>query len=558
MEQMTEQAKEQLWSQRFLVGRFQRRKAIQKLAESSGIAGVMILAEAIAKDHPDSVRILEKLGQLSIDRDGDKVRALWDAWVTETKPVLAEILKRLDWASVLANSSGLDGVLRLVEALVQGHPDDAQILSALGRLSIDSDGDKVEVLWQRWGENPQISLARVLTNLGWPSDRPVNIPVLRKVLSAAKTDAPSEFLKCVVELTRCSPVDDPILNDAIYAAWVRSQSKELEALITEQGRQPGSIGYEVLHILVTGRMEHYAPIRDKGEEIETTSFTDAFDKASHPLRERLARAVGASGDRRLMALHRMAVARGQNDVDPSLKVANLILAGDEDGLFDVSEHLQLVNVIELCEHWVKTSARPSNPEKRQIVERAVQAYRTLGEFRVEPGPELPEGLVDIFDYWRKQESNDADLRTDLDSEDPFRRARGLYLGQERGLVEKDRFTKAFHSKHWPERLVAYLANSSFLAKAKDDHVFWMSVCAGDASLLGSRIGGSPDEYQYNTKRIEQAHGPAAARTRGLLEILCNFQKFFVGGLVALDEIVEPPSGHESLPQSEDAPMDALG
>ncbi len=59
----------------------------------------------------------------------------------------------------------------------------------------------------------------------------------------------------------------------------------------------------------------------------------------------------------------------------------------------------------------------------------------MGKFQVEPGPELPKGLVDIFEYWRRQPPSDADLRADLQADDPFRKARGLYLGHGRGLVE---------------------------------------------------------------------------------------------------------------------------
>jgi hypothetical protein len=212
--------------------------------------------------------------------------------------------------------------------------------------------------------------------------------------------------------------------------------------------------------------------------------------------------------------------------------------GDEEGLFERTRSLRLGEVLELCERWAASPPRLPRREQQAAVDRAVAAYRSLGDFKVEPGPELPEGLVDIFDYWRSEKPGDADLRADLGAEDPFRKARGLYLGRERGLVDDARLAAAATSDHWPERLVARLVGPAALTEAKADHVLWVSACAGDAGLLQTPIGGTPDDYGRHSQTLAQARGPAAARTRGLLEILCAFQGVFVASGITVDESAE--------------------
>jgi hypothetical protein len=147
-------------------------------------------------------------------------------------------------------------------------------------------------------------------------------------------------------------------------------------------------------------------------------------------------------------------------------------------------------------------------------------------------------MVDIFDLWRAEKPSDADLRADLDGDEPFRKARGLYLGHERGLVEAKRLADAARSDHWPERLIARLVDPAALAGAKEDHVLWVNACAGDAGLLRAPIGGSPEDYARHSANLKQASGAAAGRTQALLTILCTFQGVFVAGGITLDETGE--------------------
>ncbi|MCU0809176.1 MAG: hypothetical protein MUC53_15080 [Candidatus Contendobacter sp.] len=424
------------------------------------------------------------------------------------------------------------GVLLLAKALGQPHPNSDEILGVFQRLSPEQDADKVMALWGMWGQAPQPALAGVLAKLGWPPGRLVEAKTVQDVLNAAAAGAAPEVSRAVVVLAQGLPVADEALNDAIHVAWVRSQSEALEQLITAQERQPGSPALEALHALVTGRLDRYATLRDEDGSL----LAQAFAMAPPPFRERIARAVASSPDRRLKEAYRRALVGG--GVDDAQSVASLKLVGDEDGLFEKTKSLRLGVVLDLCERWAGNDARPTHPEQCAVVDRAVTAYRSLGQFKVEPGPELPEGLVDIFEYWCREKPADADLRADLQADDPFRKTRGLYLGHERGLADRQRLATAAKSEHWPERLVARLVDPATLAEAREDHVLWVSVCAGDGALLQTPIGGTPEDYARHSDLLGRVRGAAASRTGALLEIVCAFQGAFVASGISIDETAE--------------------
>ena len=432
----------------------------------------------------------------------------------------------------LAESPDPADAVLLTEALRKNHPNSAAITGVLQRLSPERDADKVAAFWVALGQAPHPALAGVLARLGWPPARPADVKTAREVLGVAAADALPEVLRAVVVFVRSLPVTDEALNDAIYAAWVRSQSEDLERLIAEQGRQPGSPALEALHALATGRIERYAALRDEDGSL----LAQAFAMAPQPFKERIARAVAGSPDRRLKEAYRRALLGG--GLDDAQSVASLKLVGDDDGLFEKTRALRLGTVLELCERWAASDSRPSRPEQRAVVDRAVTAWRALGKFQVEPGPELPKGLVDIFEYWRRQQPSDAGLRADLQADDPSRKARGLYLGHERGLVDRQRLAAAANGEHWPERLVARLVDPATLAEAREDPVLWVSVCAGDGAMLQTPIGGTPEDYARHSSLLGKVRGAAAARTRALLEILCAFQGAFVASGISIDETAE--------------------
>ena len=322
-------------------------------------------------------------------------------------------LRRRAAIKALAEVPDSSGVIALAQALQEGHPQDGRIRSVLRQLSPLRDEKKIAALWAEWAQAPGPGLASILSALGWPLGGSLEARFVRAVLAAATSAAAPEVLQAVAILARALPVKDESLNDGIYAAWIRSQSAELEKLIDEQARQASSPALEALHALVTGRLERYAELKDADGML----LVHAFGMAPEPFRARIARTVGANPDRRLLENYRRALSSVTTDA--ARNVENLKLVGDEDGLFEVTRSLRLLDVLDLCERWSASAGRPTGTQQRAAVERALAAHRTLGTFKVEDSPPLPDGLVDVFEWWRNVKPSDAQLRSDLDAPDPF-------------------------------------------------------------------------------------------------------------------------------------------
>lgn len=589
-----EDARRKLHDDTFLLGRFRRKSAIRELSASPDPASVNILAEALDKGHPDAARIDTALRQLSSIHDAGKVCALWEHWAQAPNLPVAGILSHVGWppdqlaqAEAARNILGVmdqgsapeiqkavavfarslpveDGeindalcgawvrshsadlgqiiiehgrqpgststVIALAGALGNSRSDAIRIDAVLRKLSAERDTGKVLALWEHWAQAPTPQVAAILSHIGWPPGQVAQARTARDILAAASLaanqGASPEILKAVTVFARHLPVADEGINDDIYAAWVRSQSDGLEQLITEQERLPGNPALEALHALATGQPKRYEALHDENGHL----LIQAYAIAPGLLRERLARTVAATHDRRIMAAYREALAG--SGADAASSVDNLRLAADEDGLFESCRSLRLMQVLDLCERWAGIPARPGGASQRAAVERAVAAYRRLKDFKAKGGPALPTGLVDIFEWWRAHEPDDAGLRADLEAGDPFARARGLYLGHKRGIADASRIASAAASAHWPERLMARLIDPAFCAQPGEDHVFWASACAGDAALLHARVGGTPEEYARHAALL--AAGQADARDLGLLEILCAFQEVFVGAGITVD------------------------
>jgi hypothetical protein len=429
---------------------------------------------------------------------------------------------------VLAEVSGLEGTLALAEALSSGHPNKGRILAVLRQLSPERDPDRIEALWRAWVESPQPALATVLVRLGWPENQPIDGKLARDLLALATADAGPEVLEAVVLFARALPEDDEVLNDAVYAAWICSQSAALERLIGEQRRQPGSPALEALHTLVTGRLERYIALEDGDGEL----LIQAFTLAPPVFRDRMARTLARSPDQRLKEAYRNALLQAGVDGDQGL--ASLKLIGDEDGLFEQARTLRLGQVLELCERWTGQTRWPTRPGQRTVLERALAAYQNLEAGQETAGPSLPDGLIDLFTQWRTGPDNDSDHRSD----DPIAMARDLYLDHVQGRLDSTRLSAVTRSEHWLERLVARLADTATLAEAQEDPVCWVSACAGDAALLQTPISGTPEDYSRHSWLLGQPSVRGVARTFGLLAILCAFQGVFVGNAISVEEIGE--------------------
>ena len=607
MRMTIEEARQKLQDGTFLLGKFRRQSAIRELSSSPGPDSAVALAEALGKGHPDAARINSALQQLSIERDTNKVLALWEHWAQAPSTPVASVLAHLGWPpgqvaqattardiltaahqdtapeileaiTVFARSLPVadDGIndalcgawvrsqstdlgqliigqrrrpgspasaILLAEALGKSHPDAARIDAVLRQLSAEHDTGKVLALWGHWVQMPTAPVAAILAHLGWPAGCVAQPGIMRDIFAVANQGAAPEALETVTAFARNLPVADDGINDAIYGAWMRSQSPDLEQLITEQERQPGNPALEALHALVTYRPERYAALHDESGHLLIRAYT----MAPEPLRERLARAVAASHDRRLKAAYREALAG--SGVDAASNIDNLKRIADEDGLFESCRALRLMQILDLCERWADIPARPGGASQRAAVDRAVAAYRRLKDVKAESGFALPTGMVDIFDWWRAHEPGDVQLRSDLEADDTFVKARGLYLGHKRGIVDASRIATAASSAHWPERLMARLVDPAFCAQPGEEHVFWASACAGDASLLNAQVGGTPEDYARHTALL--AAGQADARNLGLLEILCEFQKIFVGAGITVDTSAD--AAHRHAIEVEDAP-----
>jgi len=462
-----------------LIGRFRQRAAIKALAASSEPWAAALLAETLVKGHRHAPLMRDALAGFSSPEDQARIDEIWRAWADGRSEELAGLLGERRWPCGLTR-------LRELSLLKRGRPQelasDVETLRRLLELLEDSDGDVVRSV------------------LGYISGLP-------------KTEA---------------------LHDEIFTAWCKTESEELERLIREQDRLPGDSALEALFLLVTGQPQRYAELGDDDGAL----FRQAFVMASGARRQRINETVLHSGDRGLVAAYRAATA-SHDDFDSELYLKALKTAGNEDGLFDAARNIRLADVLGLCEHWSQSPARPTQATRKAAVDRAVTAFRALGEIKIEEAPSPPEGLVDIFEYWEGQSPSDDELRADLEAEDPFERARGLMLGHQRGLVDRSKIEQAAGSEHWPERFVVRLADPTLARSAEPDHVQWISLFgAEEAGPLGAPVGATPDEYERNAQRLQEARGAGntvATQVAHLLEILCAFQGAFVASEIVVDE-----------------------
>jgi hypothetical protein len=175
--------------------------------------------------------------------------SLYLAWTrcqwTELIPRLSEPERRPGPASAIA----------LARALRRPcHPAGKLLL----QLSPTRDGAQIEALWQELADGSARhlghlhELATVLADLGWPAPSPVPTALAHAILDLAVMDTATDVMRAVVVLARAIRPDDARLNDAIFAAWARCESRALERLIATQGRHAVTPALEALYTLITG------------------------------------------------------------------------------------------------------------------------------------------------------------------------------------------------------------------------------------------------------------------------------------------------------------------
>jgi hypothetical protein len=222
-----------------------------------------------------------------------------------------------------------------------------------------------------------------------------------------------------------------------FDLWIRTQSGEIEKVICEQHRFPSSVAKETLLRLSIGDVDGYLGLEDENGQI----FREAWGLAPEPLRQRVTQTVTTSGNSRLIDAYTRALsARDGLDVKTLLEARKT--AADEDGLFDASRSLRVLDLLDLCARWAESGRLPSDPSRKRAAINAVAAWREIGKIKFEQAPALPKGLVDFFD---------AELESSLSSPDPFMRLHAAVNG--RGAPD---VKKLAASEHWPDRLAARL------------------------------------------------------------------------------------------------------
>jgi hypothetical protein len=204
-------------------------------------------------------------------------------------------------------------------------------------------------------------------------------------------------------------------------------------------------------------------------------------------------------------------------------------------MVDAAREMNGRELFELCRRWIDTSRRPTDPKKRNAVDRAVAALKDQTKIVVEPAEPLPAGLVSIFDVWDRTKLSDDQLRSELQAPDPLVRARALFLGAKRGLVADDVLRAKAGSEDWPERLVAAL--NGLHPAAANDHVSWITACAGqDAGTQQAPVRCGVDEFERAETQLAELRKkatPWARRMAGELQALQAFRMVFAEGEITI-------------------------
>ena len=321
--------------------------------------------------------------------------------------------------------------------------------------------------------------------------------------------------------------NDQQLNDAIVDDWLRSEDTFLFGLLRDQRRLPSDGGKETLLRLLFGDAPGYRALGDTDGRL----LSEALAMANESRRTIVVQTIQESRDSTLADQLRRASLRVQG-MDTGLGLRTLLASGDEDRIVDAVREMNGRELFELCRRWLENGRRPKDPKKRAAVERATKALKDQPKIEIEPASALPAGLEDLFENWSSQKPSDEELRRDLQAQDPLVRARALYLGMERGVVDEATVRVKAASVDWPERLVAALRGAH--STADKDHVYWVAACAGeDHGTHAAAVVCGPDEFQRAEAllaRLRTTGTPLARRSAGELEALQAFRALEMTGI----------------------------
>lgn len=437
--------------------------AFKELAASSDPAAVAVLVEAVDGKHRLAGKITSVLNST---KTRARIDALCDIWVAKRQDWLGRMIMANRWA---ASSPGAHTICALKTGQVESLPTDPP------------------------------SVAAVLQTLGDPDAD------VRAGVASYASRLP----------------DEARANDALYDAWIRTQSREIREVLTSQQRLPSSVAKETLLRLSMGDAESYLALEDENGQI----FREAWGLASDELRQTVVQTVTRSGNARLIDAYTKALGVGSGGgADTTITLEARKTAGDEDGLFDACRPLKLLDLLDQCSRWDETGRRPGDPAKAGAVDTAIAAWKEVGKIEFEEAPKLPDGLVDFFD---------AELESSLSHPDPLMRLHAAVNGK--GTIDPQQWIK---SVAWPERLAARLLDPSLAGTP--DHVQWTSLAGGVISntLLTTTAEGTPAEHE-NLLRLRDANAGrndrASVINRGLAGVLIAFQSYFQRGTIVAGE-----------------------
>ncbi len=549
-----QEARKQLDDKGFFLGGSRRRAAVKSLIANGGYEAAEALVSAVDAGSSGAGEVRAALAK---EASAPLIENLWRIWGTRRQEWLGSSLK-----SLRSPFAGSDQALRVLSRLKLGGGGLTSGDAAVGAgflLDQDSDvrvglrgfvGSLDEAARRAWaGALPiergvALAVAEYLTPPGTPIAAAGSVYADRVI--AAGPDFTSAFaLKAglgvrlkpsratAIEVLRLRSDADPGLaaaatrwigalpndqqvNDVIVDEWLRSSDQALFEILRDQRRLSSDGGKEALLLLLWGDVKAYQALGDAEGRLlaEALAIVDAGG------RERIVETLQKGRDAALADQLRRASMRVQG-MDAGLGLRALLASGDEDRIVDAAREMKGRDLFDLVRRWSETGRRPKDPKKRAAVDQAVAALKNLPKIEVEPAPKLPDGLDDLLEVWAKHKASDAELQQDSQHPDPLVRARALFVGVRSGKVDQAVLKAKASSEDWLERFVAALNGAH--PDPKNDHVYWITVCAGDDSGSGDAVVAcGPDEFgrsQARLSELRQKATPLARVWAGELEAL---------------------------------------
>lgn len=554
-----QEARKALDSTTFLLGPFQRSSALKALAASDDPAAAELLASAVDANSPSAAEAREVLAADRRPAWGDR---LWLIWSKKRQPWLDDVLKKRgapakspDSAAYVLSRLKLGGqhvpvagvkpdlVAPFLKDAVESVADGAlATLLALRPESVPVDratalavAAKRAAAARGVADGAKAYLERVFsTEADFVVALAFKCGLAQKVAASAAAVAeslrllrdPDAEVSAAARGWLAALPRDQRYHDLIVDDWLRTDDVFLGQMLKDGQRLPSDPGREALLRLLWGDAKGCVTMDDPNGD----SLAEALAAANEARRAAIVRTVQTSRDGALAERFRKASLKVQG-MDAGLALKALQATGDEGRVVDATREMTGAELFEQCRRWAESGRRPTDPRRREAVERAVALLGNQPKIEIEPAPALPSGTEDLIAVWAADRRSEKELKAELQAEDPFVRAGALFALARRGLVDAATLDQKQKSEQWAERFAATLAGAS--GDVSKDHVQWMALCAGvDEGTHGARVGCGPDEFEASAERLaklRKAKTPLAVRTANELEVLQLFRALFSRG-----------------------------